>query len=287
MTHFAGDTSKHPDQWSALWDKGDFLPFDRGMPNPAFEDTLTDRDDLLGSCFKAGRRPSAQRKRALVPGCGRGYDVLLLASFGYDSFGLEVSKTAVIRCYQEQETNGHKYPLKGKEAGAGMVTFLVGDFFASEWSSNIGDGTFDLIYDYTVRAPCASLSNLDRFDVYNHFVVDNHDQFLSALPPSFRPRWALRMSSLLTRDGNLICIEFPSAKDPKLGGPPYALPSSVYVEHLAHPGEELLYNEDTGHVKEGVSHASNSVALHRIAHWRPARTHEIGKGQDWVSIWRH
>ena len=101
-----------------------------------------------------------------------------------------------------------------------------------------------------------------------------------------RPSWALRMAEILGPNGCLICVEFPSAKDPKLGGPPYALPPSVYLQHLAHPGESIPYDED-GHVLEKNDLSSNPVGLSRIAHWQPERTHEIGKGQDWVSIWKH
>ncbi len=155
MSHFAGDASKHPDKWSALWDKGDFLPWDRGMPNPALEDTLADRKDLLGSCFTQDSVGNPRRKRVLVPGCGKGYDVLLLASFGYDAFGLEVSETAVKRCYEEQELHGGKYPVRDEHAGAGTVMFMRGDFFGTDWMKNIGgDGKFDMIYDYTVSLLC-------------------------------------------------------------------------------------------------------------------------------------
>ena len=94
------------------------------------------------------------------------------------------------------------------------------------------------------------------------------------------------MAQLLAPKGSLICIEFPSAKDPLIGGPPFALPPQVYTEHLAHPGKELPYNEE-GHVEEGVSGPKSAGALTRVAHWKPERTHEIGKGQDWVSIWHH
>ena len=121
------------------------------MPNPALEDTLTDRKSLLGLPLVEDASGRRRRKRALVPGCGRGYDVLLLASFGYDSLGLEVSKTAVERGYGEQETNGHKYPPKGGDNGTGSVTFTVGDFFATDWNL-AEDAKFDVIYDYTVRA---------------------------------------------------------------------------------------------------------------------------------------
>ena len=46
-----------------------------------------------------------QRRKALVPGCGRGVDVLLLASFGYDAYGLECSATAVDACKKEEKEN--------------------------------------------------------------------------------------------------------------------------------------------------------------------------------------
>ena len=129
------------------------------MPNPALEDTLTDKKYLLGSCFREDHLGNKRRKAALVPGCGKGYDVLLLASFGYDAFGLEVSETAVKRCYEEQRINGHKYPARYDYAGSGSVTFLVGDFFSLDWLKKLSKAA-DLIYDYTVRfllAPTLSI----------------------------------------------------------------------------------------------------------------------------------
>ena len=152
MAHFAGDASKHANRWSDLWDRGDFLPWDRGIANPALADTLTDKRDLLGACFVEDNSGKKRRKRALVPGCGKGYDVLLLASFGYDAFGLEVSQTAVKRCYEEQKANGHNYPVRDEASGAGAVKFIHGDFFGNDWMISIeGDDKVDLIYDYTVK----------------------------------------------------------------------------------------------------------------------------------------
>ncbi len=100
------------------------------------------------------------------------------------------------------------------------------------------------------------------------------------------------MSQLLSETGQLICIEFPSNKDPKLGGPPYSLPPPVYLEHLSHPGEVLPYDGESGHVVVGSSTAENAAAVKRIAHWQPTRTHEIGtdpdgKVLDWISVWQH
>ncbi len=154
LAHFAGDESDHTDRWSKLWDKGDFLPFDRGLPNPALEDTLNDRHEIFGPCFRGDCHGGRRRKKALVPGCGRGYDVLLLASFGYDAYGLEVSEIAVKRCIEEQKANGHEYPLREGSEGGGRISFLRGDFFGDGWVKNVeGGGIFDLIYDYTVKHP--------------------------------------------------------------------------------------------------------------------------------------
>jgi len=157
LSHFSSHPpSEVPKRWAALWDQGDFLPFDRGFPNPALADTLADRQDILGTAtHKPDGSELPKRKKALVPGCGRGYDVLLLASFGYDAWGLEISEIAVKRARAEEEKNGGEetYAAKEEGVGKGKVTFFQGDFFDSTgWIDKIGTGKgFDLIYDYTVR----------------------------------------------------------------------------------------------------------------------------------------
>lgn len=152
MEHFANNSSDQPSLWAQLWENEDFLPWDRGLPNPALVDLLSERRGLTGTCFKDNASGAKERKKAFVPGCGRGYDVLLLASFGYDAYGLEVSEKTVRNCIQEQRTNGHNYPIQDESAGAGKVVFLQGDFFSDDWTEEVPDGpVFDLIYDYTVR----------------------------------------------------------------------------------------------------------------------------------------
>ena len=103
-----------------------------------------------------------------------------------------------------------------------------------------------------------------------------------------RPAWSHRMASLLDPNpsSNLICIEFPTYKDPSTGGPPWGLPPKVYLEHLSHPGEDIPYDE-SGNIQDNVLKRASPGGLERVAHWQPERTHEIGKGTDWVSIWRH
>lgn len=69
--------------WDDMW-KSNITPWDRNKPNPALVDTLNSKADLFGSPFKEVDGEKV-RKKALVPGCGKGYDVLLFASYGYVS----------------------------------------------------------------------------------------------------------------------------------------------------------------------------------------------------------
>jgi hypothetical protein len=143
---YQGD--KYVDGWASLWDKCDNLPWDRGFPNPALEDILVQRAGTIGEPIAQ----DGQRRKALVPGCGRGVDVLLLASFGYDAYGLEVSATAVDACKKEEKENHSWYRVRDEKAGKGKVTFVQGDFFDDTWLKEIGvpRNGFDIIYDYTV-----------------------------------------------------------------------------------------------------------------------------------------
>ncbi|KAI9769237.1 MAG: hypothetical protein M1840_004366 [Geoglossum simile] len=263
-SHFSVADDAFGSRWAELWDVGDFLPWDKGTPNPALEDILKDRRDLLGeSVFVEEVGGGKRRKRALVPGCGRGYDVLLLASFGYDAYGLDISESAVKLCDEFAREHGGDYKVRDEAVGAGKVKFLVGDFFGAEWEGQVeGGASFELLYDYT---------------------------FLSALPPSIRPAWSRRYSQLLSSSTSscLICIEYPTYKDPTTRGPPFGLPPKVYLGHLSHPGEELPYDDDGHLLEDQIADVGSKGALKRIEHWQPERTHKSGKGTDWVSVWRH
>uniref|UniRef100_A0A8H7TQQ6 Thiol methyltransferase n=1 Tax=Bionectria ochroleuca TaxID=29856 RepID=A0A8H7TQQ6_BIOOC len=258
---YQGD--KYVEGWASLWDKSDNLPWDRGFPNPALEDTLVQRAGTIGG-------PIAQdgwRRKALVPGCGRGVDVLLFASFGYDAYGLECSAAAVEACKKEEQENHGRYRVRDEKVGKGKVTFVQGDFFDNAWLKEIGvlRNGFDVIYDYT---------------------------FFCALNPELRPKWALRHTELLASlpAGNLICLESPRHKDPLAPGPPFASPSEAYMEHLSHPGEKISYN-DKGFVDADPLREPSKAGLGRVAYWQPERTHTVGKDNngvihDRVSIWR-
>ena len=153
-THFldhSGD--KYAEGWSKLWDAGDLLPWDRFMPHPALAETLEQGDEIIGSATVSdGIDGSKRRKKALVPGCGRGVDVLLLQSFGYDVLGLEVSPQAVVEAEKYGKEHESDYKIRDEQLGRGSRRYVNGDFYKDEWLKGAGiDGnTFDLIYDYTV-----------------------------------------------------------------------------------------------------------------------------------------
>ncbi|KAF2816736.1 uncharacterized protein BDZ99DRAFT_456555 [Mytilinidion resinicola] len=157
QSHFLNtDPSLHPSRWDDLWKTQDFLPWDRGTWNPALADVLTTQTALLGTPITVDDTTDVKRrKRALVPGCGKGYDVLLLASFGYDSYGVEASENAVRACEKYAVDAADAYSARDTEGGSGSVKFLYGNFFGDEWvegvDGGLGDG-FDIIYDYTVSS---------------------------------------------------------------------------------------------------------------------------------------
>ncbi|KAL4807303.1 S-adenosyl-L-methionine-dependent methyltransferase [Aspergillus unguis] len=265
ISHFENrPTSSHGAAWSELWDSGDSGLWDRGIPSPALVDLLEEYEKTLLSPIKqsvlqaeSGGESRSERKRALVPGCGRGYDVLALALHGFDAYGLEISATAVSEAeklakrdmgldsspdyyfgkgYQNNNNNN-----KSKTTTRGEVHFIQGDFFDNAWRTNeldLHEGSFDLVYEYT---------------------------FLCALHPSQRLRWAERMAELLKPGGMLICLEFPMYKDPELPGPPWGV-NGVHWEILG-SGEE------------------GGGKFTRRVYYKPERTFEVGKGTDWISVW--
>lgn len=150
LAQYQGD--RYVDGWAALWDKGGSLPWDKGYPNPALEDVLVQRKGTLGGPIAQDAQGQSYRRKALVPGCGRGVDVLLLASFGYDAYGLEYSAAAVEACGKEEAEEHSWDRVQDQAVGRGRVTFVQGDFFDDAWLQKIGVelNGFDLIYDYTV-----------------------------------------------------------------------------------------------------------------------------------------
>ena len=161
-TTFHGDFSSHASRWASLYRDG-FHPWDRDGPSVALGDLLDQRTDLLPQAQDHDQRGNlirdetgaVPRRTALVPGCGRGHDVLLLSSFGYDVVGLDCSEEALALAEENRaaaEAEGKYKPVEGLERGS--IKWVAGDFFADTWSKGLGtdgSGNFDLIFDYTVR----------------------------------------------------------------------------------------------------------------------------------------
>jgi SAM-dependent methyltransferase len=144
--HFENhDPASHGQKWDELW-RENFAPWDNGLPNPAFVDILNEREDL------SYKKADGSRKKALVAGCGKGYDVLLLSAMGYDAYGLEISDTALQASKKFANENDGKGAYATKEGvEKGRVTWLAGDFFKDEFLKEVeGEKKFDLFYDYTV-----------------------------------------------------------------------------------------------------------------------------------------
>lgn len=245
-------------------------PWDRNRPNPALIEALRDRSPIFGSPFKeVDGKKTQTRKMVLVPGCGRGYDVLLFSSYGFNAVGLDVSPTAREEATKtlSDPSRDERYPIKNVQEGRGEARFITADFFSdnflSETHGSPSSGkprTFDVIYDYT---------------------------FLCALAPEMRPQWAARMSELLSPEGTLICMEYPLGRERKLGGPPHGLQKEVYEQVFARPGAVIGYDDDSDRVREELSDPQAENALVRVERWDPPETFEDQKGSIMVSAWRH
>jgi SAM-dependent methyltransferase len=145
------DVSAHGPKWDALW-KESYTPWDRGGPSLALADLAQERGDLFPPA-KDGKRGTA-----LVPGCGRGYDVLLLSALGYDVVGLDYSDQAVRQAATNEQSvreGKDKEVYDGVSVGErGTVTWVQGDFFDDAWLDRAGSRHFDVIFDYTVSYIC-------------------------------------------------------------------------------------------------------------------------------------
>lgn len=159
LNHFKEySETNYGEGWAKMWDAGDFLPWDRMVPSPALSDTLDNHAHIVGSSKLVLPDGSTRRKRALVPGCGRGIDVMLLQAYGYDVVGLEYAAKAVEACevYAQQTDNDEIYKARSETVGKGSRVFVQGDFYTDEWLEKAGlgecgqEGVFELIYDYTV-----------------------------------------------------------------------------------------------------------------------------------------
>jgi SAM-dependent methyltransferase len=216
----AAPDTEHSNRWDDLWKDSTFLPWDRGHANPALIDLLQERgrplsspdpnpslgapppnSESAGYASLAGPlKDDGKRRRVLVPGCGRGYDVALFAAHGYDAYGLEVSSHAAdaARKYLQEPGEGPlegEYAVRDGKLGKGVMKVVCGDYFEDGWLGDVegweGDQGFDIIYDNTVstvlRVECEVCLSLCTDAMDSSFAPSRplSDQSGRLVPPRF------------------------------------------------------------------------------------------------------
>ncbi|KAL9240725.1 hypothetical protein vseg_014911 [Gypsophila vaccaria] len=143
--------------WNKCWEEG-LSPWDLGQPTPILQHLV--RNDVL------------LKGRALVPGCGSGYDVVTLASPERYVVGLDISEIALKKARE----------LASTSPNGSCFSFLQEDFFT--WNPT---ELFDLVFDYTffcaiepkMRSAWASrmaaLLKPDGELITLMFPIDDHD----------------------------------------------------------------------------------------------------------------
>ncbi|MBW0471656.1 hypothetical protein O181_011371 [Austropuccinia psidii MF-1] len=168
--------------WQDAWEAG-IIPWDKGQVQHALEELFTENGAEWG--FE-----SVRLGRALVPGCGRGYDVLFLTRRVKECWGIDVSRKAIEMAKAWAEAQADTEDC--------VFSFHVEDFFKFA----IPPGSFDLAYDYS---------------------------FFCAISPSQRLHWAQRYAELINQGGKLITLLYPIDGD-RPGGPPFSVdPEDVNI----------------------------------------------------------
>ncbi|KDE08770.1 hypothetical protein, variant [Microbotryum lychnidis-dioicae p1A1 Lamole] len=177
---------KHPtdtaDQgWDRAWAKG-CTPWDSKDVQPALKELVDSNwhKVQLGDVAKWGEDSvTTPGSKALIAGCGRGYDATFFAARGLDSLGLDLSPTAV-KAAQDLYNATENAPKN--------VEFRAADFFT--FPPPVAG--LDLAYDYT---------------------------FFCAIPPELRQSWADRYAQIIRKGGVLITLMFPIDGDRSWGPP--------------------------------------------------------------------
>lgn len=181
--------SNPSDGWDRCWEEG-VTPWDLGKPTPALQRLLQTNFLPMG--------------RALVPGCGSGYDVVAMAAPGRYVIGLDSSEVAIKKARE----------LASASPNAKYISFLQADFFTWEPTQ-----LFDLIFDYTFF--CAIVPNMrsawatrmgdllkpDGELITLMFPIDDHDG-----GPPYKTSVAEEGRSLGGGDGRLVSLRFDNGQ---------------------------------------------------------------------------
>ncbi|BGP14537.1 hypothetical protein JCM10213_001885 [Rhodosporidiobolus nylandii] len=114
--------------WDQAW-QANATPWDNDAAQPALVELIEERWDEVGVPFEGSKSG-----KALVAGCGKGYDATFFASKGVDALGIDISPTAVQRAQAFYAAQPNP-PTN--------VAFQVADFFSFDHEP------FAIAYDYT------------------------------------------------------------------------------------------------------------------------------------------
>lgn len=167
-------------QWEQKWTKGE-TPWDSPYGAP-----------ILTHYVEQHYKHESNIRRALVPGCGRGRDVLTLCHIPSveEVVGIDLSHKALELSAELVKETRETDPSINK------AKFLLHDFFTLP-----NDQKFDLIFDYT---------------------------FLCALHPTMRDAWADKYKELVRPGGELFTLIYPLRVTSTIvfvnnEGPPYLI----------------------------------------------------------------
>ncbi|EDR06982.1 uncharacterized protein LACBIDRAFT_299451 [Laccaria bicolor S238N-H82] len=176
--------------WDLAW-RQNVTPWDAGDVQPSLKEAV-----------ESSEIEFPREGRALVPGCGSGYDVFYFASaLGYESLGLDGSQTAVDVANKLREHQPASLSTK--------TEFRIEDFFQFKVSD---EERFDIILDHT---------------------------FFVAIPPSLRVSWGRQMAALVKPGGYLITLVYPIDEFIE-SGPPYFVRPEHYLEPLGNDFVKVL-----------------------------------------------
>ncbi|KAG8917177.1 hypothetical protein FRC01_002622 [Tulasnella sp. 417] len=234
---------KGADAWDVAWQEG-ATPWDSGEIQPPLRDFIESNDGkaLLGK--------KSENARALVPGCGTGYDAAYFASLGYEALGADVSSTAVQKAKE--------FWAESPELKSGKLSFQTLDFFKFEVPAT----KYDLVYDYTYEGPRLTRNSPPPSTPYPA-------SFFCALPPELRAPWGARMRELVRPGGTLITLVFP-IDGARTGGPPYSIDVQKVTDALQGSEEgSAVPGEHWTKVLDVVPQTSNPdhVGRERLVVW--------------------
>jgi len=185
-------------RWFEIWDS-EFPPsFDKLCSAPILH-KLVDENLLPSS------------GRCLVPGCGRGYDVTLIASATRYCLGVDLVPAAITyaRERMEQQYEMAMHLQVAAKPPLGQAEFKIFNFF--DLDTEHPENLFDFVYDHT---------------------------FLSSLDPRIHKSWANKVAQLVKVGGELMTVIWPIME--KVAGPPFEMSISMVRDLLMPVGFEVF-----------------------------------------------